>query len=154
MVASKKNYSNKKKLAIGILVIVIIFIFAIALYSFGVTSVGPIIYGCIPNGNYSCANPILNSSTGNIIFIFKQTTQSNWSNVYFSFSSGANIQQSNITYYINFLNSGESVPITLHATKPEIPIGTDVYGEIWAKYNTTEQPVNYVQVAAINIKAS
>lgn len=90
----------------------------------------------------------------------EQNTKANWTNVYFGFATegipdnAIYSQSSSSLYYVSSLNSGNPVTITLPAAPPGIMKGKDIAGRIWAKYNSSNQSVQYVQIASINIKAT
>lgn len=152
----------------NVILIILVFLIVIVVMLFLLTRppsfwLGPnstYINGCIQNENYSCQNPTLISTTGNLTVTIQQNTKVNWTNVYFGFDkegisyNAIYTQSLESSYYVNNLNSGDPIKITLSVDQPGIRRGTLLKGFIWAKYNTSNQSVHYAYIGAVDIPAT
>lgn len=151
-----------------------------ALFSLGVFS-GNTLLGnaCIAASGYYCQNPTYLHTSAGILVTLGQNSGTNWVAANFVFvpqgsTSGAGgipnlLSTTNVVVTGNYpaavtgsnsMISGQQVTLWLpvNGVTAPITVGTAATGAIWAEYQTGTSavpgPLQYVQVATINIKAS
>ena len=143
-----------------------------ALFSLGVFSGNSLLgNACIAQSGFLCQNPIYLHSNGNIAVQLGQNTGQNWATANFVFvpqgtttTSGVPDVSftgwpSNTALATTGLLSGQTQTLYLPAnyvTNSPVTVGVAATGAIWAQYTTTQPgaPVQYTEIATINIKAS
>ncbi|MDE1870991.1 MAG: hypothetical protein KGI06_02000 [Candidatus Micrarchaeota archaeon] len=142
-----------------------------ALFSLGVFS-GSSLLGnaCIAQSGFLCQNPVYVHSTGYIQVQVGQNTGQNWAKANFTFvpqgtptdAGGVPSVPFNAPIAVNTptgLLSGQTQTISLSANdvvNTPVSVGVAATGAIWAQYKTTQPgaPLQYTEIATINIKAS
>jgi|GEM_PF-681120 hypothetical protein len=124
---------------------------------------------CIASSGYLCQNPIYQHSSGYIIVTLGQSTGTSWTSANFMFvpqgqavASGLPVTLTSTAFATGLgntitggLKSGQTTVVYLPVNGiTSVPVGTPVTGSIWARYDTSNQSVHYVEIATINIKAS
>lgn len=147
----------------------IIFAILFLTYSFTSISDGFGSTSCTAQSGYTCANSKYLSSTADIAVTLGQNTGTNWASANFVFvphgthfsnnvpSISFTMYPANTLYSTSQLISGQAVVLYLpvNGVNAPIKVGTLATGTIWVAYTTTSSgPINYVQMASINIKAT
>jgi hypothetical protein len=157
---STDRIKNKGHKALILAIILIIISIIAILYFYNEHNPGAGVLGnaCIASYNYTCQNQFINATTGNLIVTVSQNTDKNWTNVYFVFvdqnkSFNSSYFQSQNSTYINHLESGDMVTITLPLAN-QVKNGEWFIGSIWAKYNSSNMSISYVKIALINAEST
>jgi hypothetical protein len=138
---------------IAVLIFIGLFVLYILFFAQTVPGPGNI---CFPqSGNYGCGVPSLNFTTGNLSILLEQNTGENWTMVYIVFSTNDTMPNESLfqkqnAAYISSFPSGKWIPINFKIVSPKTK---GVYGSLWARYNSSSQSVNYVEIGSLEVKS-
>lgn len=155
--STKLNKENLITLISAILIVALIvfglFVIYILFFSQTVPGAG---YVCFPSSSsYFCAVLPRNSTAGNVSVYIKQTTGENWINVYVVITVNNTEPNQSLfkrptAAYVDSLQSGQGALVSFHLS----PQRAKVIGNIWAKYNLTDNSVHYIEIGSSGTTAS
>ena len=151
-----------------------------ALFSLGVFNGQNFVSACVASSGYLCQSPTYSHTTGQLLVSVGQNTGTAWTAANFVFvpqgsavtagvptplfAANTNVN-TNALYKGTSLSTGQTLVLSLPvngvstnsmaALATPLAIGTSATGTVWVQYQTSSGgPLQYAQIATINVKAS